>query len=109
MCARGGVCSCPRNTTEKDVKELSTISFEVPIQAVLDEAEERGTLEETVVEALALEHELEDEELAAIRAELEAREVEILAAPAPARSEPEPAVASTDALTLLMNRVGRYP
>ncbi|HEY6836031.1 MAG TPA: sigma-70 family RNA polymerase sigma factor [Gaiellaceae bacterium] len=91
------------------------MTYEVPIQSVLDEAEERGTIEETVLEALALEHELEDEELAALRAELEEREVEILAPIAPARaerereSEPAPVAASTDALTLLMNNVGRYP
>src|SRR5436309_634543 len=87
------------------------MTYEVPIQAVLDEAEERGTIEETVLEALTLEHELEDEELAALRAELEERDVEIVAPAAPARveREPEPAVASTDAMTLLMNRVGRYP
>src|SRR5919198_381345 len=89
------------------------MTFEVPIQAVLDEAEERGTIEETDLEALALEHELEEDELAALRAELEVREVEILAAvaPAPTRTErePEPVVGSTDAMTLLMNSVGRYP
>jgi RNA polymerase primary sigma factor len=91
------------------------MTYEVPIQAVLDEAEERGTIEETVLEALALEHELEDEELAALRAELEEREVEILAPVAPARverereREPEPVASSTDALTLLMSNVGRYP
>src|SRR5919198_434708 len=89
------------------------MTFEVPIQAVLDEAEERGTIEETDLEALALEHELEDDELAALRAELEERDVEILApvAPAPTRAErePEPLVGSTDAMTLLMNSVGRYP
>jgi RNA polymerase primary sigma factor len=89
------------------------MTFEVPIQAVLDEAEERGTIEETDLEVLALEHELEEEELAALRAELEEREVEILApaAPAPVRAErePEPVVGSTDAMTLLMNSVGRYP
>jgi RNA polymerase primary sigma factor len=87
------------------------MTHDVPIQAVLEEAEERGTIDETVLEALALEHELEDEELAALRAELEEREVEILAPVAPARPErePEPVVGSTDALTLLMNNVGRYP
>jgi RNA polymerase primary sigma factor len=87
------------------------MTYDVPIQAVLDEAEERGTIDETVLEALALEHELEDDELAALRAELEEREVEILAPVAPARAErePEPVVGSTDALTLLMNNVGRYP
>src|SRR5919197_3073601 len=89
------------------------MTFEVPIQAVLDEAEERGTIEETDLEALALEHELEDDELAALRAELEERDVEIVApvvaAPTRAEREPEPLVGSTDAMTLLMNSVGRYP
>jgi len=98
------------------VKELSTVSFEVPVQAVLEEAEERGMIEESVLEGLAHEHELEEDELAEIRAELEAREVEILppVEPEPARTEPEHAPApaasgSTDALTLLMQNVGRYP
>jgi RNA polymerase primary sigma factor len=92
------------------VRRLSTINFEVPIQAVLDEAEDLGTIEESALEALALEHELEDEELAAVRTELETREVEILAPVEPTvRLEHDPAPQSTDALTLLMNRVGRYP
>ena len=89
------------------------MTLETPIQAFLEEAEERGTIEETDLEGLALEHELEDDELAALRAELEEREVEILApsAPAPTRAgrEHEPVVGSTDAMTLLMNSVGRYP
>jgi RNA polymerase primary sigma factor len=88
------------------------MTYDVPIQAVLDEAEERGTIEETVLEALALEHELEDDELNALRAELEEREVEILVPAAPARAEREPEqplAGSTDALTLVMNTVGRYP
>src|SRR5256885_8460967 len=73
-------------------------------------------IEESVLEGLAHEHELEEDELAEIRAEWGAGEVEIPAPaePEPARAEPEhtPAPAasgSTDALTLLMNRVGRYP
>src|SRR5947199_3292075 len=70
-------------------------------------------IEESVLEGLAHEHELEEDELAAIRAELEAREVEILAPaePEPARVEHEPAPVSgsTDSLTLLMQSVGRYP
>ena len=65
----------------------------------------------------ALEHELEEDELAALRAELESREVEILAPVAPARpnetsrrSRQHHALAgSTDALTLLMQGAGRYP
>ena len=90
--------------------KLSTIEFEVPVQAVLEEAEERGVIEETTLEALALEHELEEDELAALRAELESRDVEILAPVAPVRPEQhQPVAGSTDALTLLMQSAGRYP
>src|SRR5947207_12684968 len=86
--------------------------FEGPIEAFLAETEERGTIEATDLEALALEHDLDEDELGGIRAELEAREVEIV------EPEAEESVAveavrpeltgSTDALTLFMNRAGRY-
>jgi RNA polymerase primary sigma factor len=67
-----------------------------------------------MLEALALEHDLDDGDLTALRAELEERDVEVTD-PAPAEPvEDEPArgaeaFASTDALTLFMNRAGRYP
>jgi RNA polymerase primary sigma factor len=86
--------------------------FEGPIEAFLTETEERGTIEESALEALALEHDLDEDELAGIRAELEAREVEIV------EPEDEEAVTveavrpelsgSIDALTLFMNRAGQY-
>src|SRR5438093_1996565 len=94
---------------EGSERKLSTIEFDAPVQTLLEEAEERGTIEETLLEALALEHELEEDELAAVRAELEAREVEILAPVEPARPEYQPVTGTTDALTLLMNSAGRYP
>ena len=88
-------------------------TIEATVPAFLDEAEERGTIEESVLEALVLEHDLDEEEQAALRAELEAREVEIVA---PVEPETEAtAVAETaapiaaDSLTLFMNKVGRYP
>jgi RNA polymerase primary sigma factor len=87
---------------------LTTI-FDEQIQTFLDVAEERGTIEEGALDAFAAEHDLEDDELVALRAELEAREVDILA---PRRAEaPETyhASGSTDGLTLFMNRAGRYP
>src|SRR5919198_305381 len=93
---------------EGSERKLSTIEFDAPVQTLLEEAEERGTVEETFLEAFALEHELEEDELAALRAELEAREVEILAPVEPARPEHQPVTGSTDALTLLMNSAGRY-
>jgi RNA polymerase primary sigma factor len=88
---------------------LSTI-VEEPLQAFLNDAEERGTIEESALEAYAAEHDLDDEELAALRAELESREVDVAA---PIR-EPDPIPghelpASTDAMTLFMHRAGRYP
>ena len=86
---------------------MSTI-LEEPIQAFLDEAEERGTIEESALEAFAAEHDLDDVELSALRVELEAREVDVAA---PAREAPEGYApsGSTDAMTLFMSRAGRYP
>ena len=86
---------------------MSTI-LEDPIQTFLGEAEERGTIEESALEALAAEHDLDDDELSALRAELEVREVDVAA---PAREAPEGYApsGSTDALTLFMGRAGRYP
>jgi RNA polymerase primary sigma factor len=86
---------------------LSTI-LEDPIQAFLGEAEERGTIEESALEALAAEHDLDDVELAALRAELEAREVDVAATVREAPDGYAPS-GSTDALTLFMGRAGRYP
>src|SRR5205823_8983129 len=72
-----------------------------------------GSVDEAELEAFALEHDIDEDELTALRAELEAREVEIVTPPAP-----EPAVETThdpgvvvgagDSLTLFMNRAGRY-
>ena len=96
----------------KGCTELSTTAE--PIRAFLDEAEEHETIEEDAVEAFALEHDLDEEEVAALRAELESRDVEL----APRGSTGEPAYApaaeataapgTADALTLFMNRAGRY-
>ena len=83
---------------------LTTISEE-PIQAFLADAEERGSIEESALETLAAEHDLDDDEFVALRAELEAREIDVLA---PVRAERQES-SSTDALTLFMNRAGRYP
>jgi RNA polymerase primary sigma factor len=80
-------------------------------RAFIDEAEELGELEEEVLEAYAHEHELEEEEIAALRAELEERGVELISAP---HAEPvvrvtAPVSGATDSLTLFMNEAGRYP
>jgi RNA polymerase primary sigma factor len=91
------------------VKKLSNV-LELTVPAFLEEAEENASIEETALEAFALEHDLDEEELAEVRAELEAREVEIVAPPAPEEAAvythtPSP----TDALSLFMHRAGRYP
>ena len=81
---------------------------EQPFERFLAEAEERGTIEESALEAFATEHDLEDEELAALRAELEAREVDVVQ-PVRAQVTVQEAPASTDPLTLFMHQIGRYP
>jgi RNA polymerase primary sigma factor len=83
--------------------------LELAVPAFLEEAEENASIEETALEAFALEHDLDEEELAEVRAELEAREVEIVA-PAPETAVVHAAAPNpTDALSLFMHRAGRYP
>jgi RNA polymerase primary sigma factor len=91
------------------VKKLSNV-LELAVPTFLEETEENASIEETALEAFALEHDLDEEELAEVRAELEAREVEIVAPPAPEQAAahitaPNP----SDALSLFMHRAGRYP
>jgi RNA polymerase primary sigma factor len=85
--------------------------LETELSTFLDTAEERGVVGEAELDALAFEHDLGDEELVSVRAELAAREVEI----SPAEThEPEAeafepgAVGTTDSLTLFMNEIGRH-
>jgi RNA polymerase primary sigma factor len=87
---------------------ILSVVFDEPIQDFLADAEERGTIEESALEAFAAEHDLEDEELAALRAELESREVDV-AVPAQRRIEVHEVSGSTDPMTLFMNQIGRYP
>src|SRR5262245_46247167 len=73
------------------------------LSAFLDDIEERGSVDEAELEAFALEHALDVEEL---RTELVAREVRI------DDSEPEldldVTAMPTDSLTLFMNEIGRH-
>jgi RNA polymerase primary sigma factor len=79
--------------------------FSAAIATILDDAEERGVIDESALEALAAEHELDDEDLTVLRAELDARDVTVVA---PVADEPEAIPSSTDSLTLFMNAAGRY-
>jgi RNA polymerase primary sigma factor len=99
------------------VKDLSTI-LEAPLSAFVEDAEERGTIDEAELEALALEHDLEEDELAEVRAELDARAVDVVGrepdnetdeANAALDRAYEADVFSTDSLTLFMRDAGRYP
>jgi RNA polymerase primary sigma factor len=101
--------------TRKD-EVANTVIFEGQLSAFLDAAEERGVVAESELETLAFEHDLDDEELGAVRAELAAREVEISRA-AEAEDDareseppaPEPAATgTTDSLTLFMSEIGRH-
>jgi RNA polymerase primary sigma factor len=90
------------------VTKLTNIA-EREFHAFVDEAEDAGIVDEAFLEAFALEHELEDDEVEALRAELDVRGVEIAR---PQEDEldltPSEAPMSTDSLTLFMNAAGRY-
>ena len=89
--------------------ELTKLA-ELEPRAFIDEAEELGELEEEILEAYAHEHELEDEEIAALRTELEERGVELISTPhaEPAkRAVDAPVSGAIDSLTLFMNEAGR--
>jgi RNA polymerase primary sigma factor len=87
---------------------ILSVVLDKPIQAFLADAEERGTIDENALDALALEHDLDDDELVVLRAELEEREVDV-AAPARPHVERHEMSGSTDPMTLFMNQIGRYP
>jgi RNA polymerase primary sigma factor len=85
-----------------------TTMFAELVHASIDEFEQHGEIDEEALEALALEHGLDEEELAALRAELEARDVDIVGPAAVDASAAAVLSGSTDSLTLFMNRAGRY-
>jgi RNA polymerase primary sigma factor len=104
----------PPTTRKKEARKTLSITVDMPFNEFLEDAEEHGTIDEHALETFVAEHDLEDEDLEALRAELAARDVEIVAAPAetedrPARAHTHEQLGSTDALTLFMNRAGRYP
>ena len=90
--------------------ELTKLA-ELEPRAFVDQAEELGELEEEVLEAYAHEHELDDEEVAHLRGELEERGVDLISAPhaEPVARAVAPVSGATDSLTLFMNEAGRYP
>ena len=104
-----GATSVDPNELQEESQLIDIV--ESPLRVFVEEAEERGTVTEEELEAFAVEHEIEPEDLTELRTELESHGVEI------ERPEPEPAAAplapaqfsgSTDSLTLFMNEAGRY-
>jgi RNA polymerase primary sigma factor len=100
--AKGAAAARPR----KEVKELN-VFVDLPVSELLDEIEERGTIEESALEALALEHDLGEDEAAALRTELEERGVEITSPEI--QAEADHSHVPTDSLGLLMRDAGRFP
>ncbi len=84
------------------------------LNAMLESAEELGFVDEATLESLGAEQRLDDDELSALRAELEARGVEIQAEKRPAgdrtsgASADSLAAATTDSLTLFLREIGRF-
>jgi RNA polymerase primary sigma factor len=99
-----------RHPRSKGCEEELSTTLELAVPAFLEEAEEHESIDEAALEAFALEHDLDEEDLVELRAELEAREVEIVQPPADVPTAPAHAQAApTDALSLFMYRAGRYP
>lgn len=65
-------------TRTRDDDVANNVIFEGELITFLHTAEERGAVGESELEALAFEHDLDDEELGVLRVELAAREVEML-------------------------------
>jgi RNA polymerase primary sigma factor len=93
--------------------DISTMLEARELTALIEGAEDEGVVDAHALEAVALELELDDDELAAVRAELEARGVEIVAAVADDAGEPAlrleaDDVGTPDSLTLFMNEIGKH-
>jgi RNA polymerase primary sigma factor len=97
------------------VKELKEIVL-TDLSAFVEEAEEKGFVTDEALEELALEHELSEDEVLELRADLERREVRIQEADADEADDDDldlsfdvTAGGVPDSLTLFMNDLGRYP
>jgi RNA polymerase primary sigma factor len=94
------------------VTELTDVTTD--FATFLEESEEDGVVKEITLEGLALEHDLDDDELTALRAELESRGVQVEDAPDSEENELDLSFDATaggvpDSLTLFMNELGRWP
>ena len=82
------------------------------LTAFIEEAHERGSVRASELEALHVEHDLDDEVVEALRATLLEADVEIeadLAKPEPELDLTPSAGGSTESLQLFLNGIGQYP
>ena len=80
-----------------------------PAERLVEEAAERGFVEEKELEALADEHELAEDDMAALRAALDERDVIVRAEAAPSRASLQASSGGTlDPLQLFMDAAGRH-
>src|SRR5829696_4029873 len=91
---------------------LSTPETTAAVAALVQNAQERGFVSTTELDALQTEHDLDEETLGALRAALEEADVEI--EEDPAADDPEldltpGAGGTTDSLQLFLTQMGRYP
>ena len=101
----------PSTISERSIS-ISTITYDHAIQTTLDEAEEQGYLDASVLEELAEAHELDGDQLHELSLALEERGVELRSDTDESDGDSREvfhAPASSDSLQLFMNELGRHP
>jgi RNA polymerase primary sigma factor len=96
-----------KGTTLNETIHLHDLS---PVERLLEEAAERGFVEEKDIQALADEHELTEDDLTALRAALEERDV-VVRDETPEETRPvaaAPVTGTLDPLQLFMDAAGRH-
>jgi RNA polymerase primary sigma factor len=103
----GSPITSERNSTLNETIHLNDLS---PVERLLEEAAERGFVEEKDIQALADEHELTEDDLAGLRVALEERDV-IVRDDTPEERRPvatAPVTGTLDPLQLFMDAAGRH-
>src|SRR5437773_414256 len=98
-------------TTTKGIQLNDTIHLHdlTPAERLVEEAAERGYVEEKELEAFADEHELSEEDMSALRTALEERDVIVRAETLPLKdSLTAPTGGTLDPLQLFMDAAGRH-
>ena len=98
-------------TTERGIQLNDTIHLHdlTPAERLVEEAAERGYVEEKELDAFADEHELSEHDVAALRTALEERDVIVRAEAVPAKDSLTASTGGTlDPLQLFMDAAGRH-